>query len=122
MHGNGISGGAVGTISPGVVGGPEWFEAAGRPLTVSVDVPLSVELMVAALYGTPTNASEAELADDGEVRGNIALSLVLDGLTKVEETARHIAWGGSADPGWLAFCRRRVREVIAGGWGQGAGR
>jgi hypothetical protein len=104
---------------PDVTAG-DWFESCGRPLTLRMALPLSAELVVAALYATPGLVTVEDLADDDDLWGLVALAVVQHGLKAIEKTRDDIADAeqrgrmhhrGGHRPGWLETCRRRVAEV-----------
>lgn len=101
---------AIGAEAP-----PRWFETEGKPFRLPIDVPLSFDEMVAALY-EDSFLSPRELVTDEEVRGHIALAVVQDGVRVIERHADAVAEseaaGTVATPWWLAFCRQRVAEVF----------
>jgi hypothetical protein len=94
-----------------------WFEGEDRPHRVGMVLPISAELMVAALYGDRKQLRQADLATDEDVWGNVMLVVTMDGLNTVQELADEILVDEHrrtlTDPIWLALCRRRVSEVIA---------
>ena len=95
----------------------EWFETENRPHVLRMNVPLSADEMVAALYLEHDRLTRAELASDQDVRGRIAVTIVIEGQPAVGHSARQIreaeeSGSGVSAPAWLAFCRRRVAEVI----------
>ncbi|HZR49215.1 MAG TPA: hypothetical protein VFB06_06830 [Streptosporangiaceae bacterium] len=100
----------------GVVPADGWFETEDRPYVLRMEVPLSVEEMVAALYSEHNRLTPAELASDQDVRGHIAVTLLAKGqpaIGYVAEQVREAEQSGSGvrAPAWLALCRRRVAEV-----------
>lgn len=109
----------AGLASPVITAGSGLFEAEGRPYVVRMELPLSAAEMVAALYGDHDRLRAGDLEDDEWVWRCIALVVVQDGLNAVEHLARLISAAEAgrvlAAPEWLALCRKRVAEVIAGG-------
>ncbi len=105
---------AVTPASPLITAG-RWFEADGRPYIARMELPLSAEEMVAALYGEHPRLMPADLEADEGVWANAALVVVQDGLREIERIAVRIRQQERspelAAPEWLAFCRRRVAEV-----------
>jgi hypothetical protein len=109
--------GRVGPVRGAKVDMPaHWFEGENRPHRVGIVLPISAELMVAALYSDRERLSRADLATDDEVWGNAMLVVTMDGLNAVQESADALLLEEHrrtlADPLWLALCRRRVSEVI----------
>jgi hypothetical protein len=96
---------------------PDWFEGQDRPHLAGIVLPMSAELMVAALYADRERLTNRDLATDEEVWGHVMLVVAMGGLTCVEEQADEILIREHrctlADPVWLALCRRRVSEVIS---------
>ena len=114
VQGTSVLGGADSWVTGPAVGGPLWFDTEDRPFCLLVSVPLSLDLMAAALYDLPLRDAR-DLATDEDVRGNIAIMLVLDGLSALERRADELARPGVADDrAWLAFCRQRASEVMGG--------
>jgi hypothetical protein len=107
----------TGRASPVLTGG-SLFEGEGRPHVLQMELPLSAEEMVAALYGEHKILQDVDLATDEEVWAHTALVVVQDGLTAVEHLADEILVQEHrrtlAAPQWLALCRRRVAELTAG--------
>lgn len=97
---------------------PFWLEEEGRPHVVRIDLPLSTEEMVAALYGDRERLTPVDLGSDEDVWGQIALVVIQDGLTVVDQRAALIDAQEShrtlTAPEWLTLCRRRVDEVTEG--------
>jgi hypothetical protein len=120
--------GVTGAAGPGGPGGTDaspvptvrsWlFDGEGRPHVVRIELPLSAGEMVAALYGEHEHLMPADLDTDEEVWEHIAVVIVQDGLKAVEQLADMIdaqePCRSLAAPEWLALCRHRVGEVIAG--------
>jgi hypothetical protein len=114
---------ASGTHPPGPARGaradvtPDWFEAQDRPHRAAIVLPMSAELMVAALYADREHLTHHDLTTDEEVWGHAMLAVAADGLTSIEELADEILVHEHrctlADPVWLALCRRRVSEVLS---------
>lgn len=100
--------------SPVITSG-RWFDADGRPYIARMELPLSAEEMVAALYGEHPRLMPADLEADESVWANAALVVVQDGLHEIDRIAATIRKQEQspklAAPEWLAFCRRRVAEV-----------
>src|SRR6266566_656207 len=105
---------AVRPASP-VITADRWFDADGRPYIARMELPLSAEEMVAALYGEHARLIPADLEADEDVWAHAALVVVQDGLHEIERIAAKIRKQKQsptlAVPEWLAFCRRRVAEV-----------
>lgn len=101
--------------NPAATVGSSWFEAKGRPYVVRIELPLSAEEVVAALYRDHDRLGPPDLGTDEEVWGAIALAVIQDGLHAVDNAADSILvqehHGTLAAPDWLALCRRRVAEV-----------
>jgi hypothetical protein len=95
----------------------DWFEAQDRPHRAGIVLPMSAELVVAALYADRDHLTQCDLATDEEVWGHAMLVVAMGGLTSVEEQADEILIREHrctlADPAWLALCRRRVSEIIS---------
>ena len=97
-----------------VIAGARWFGPQVRPFVLRVEVPLTAEAMVAALYGVvrPDEISTAQ-----ELCGSVAVTLLLEGLPGVESRAIRLAekeqCGAVESPGFLALCRQRVAALLA---------
>lgn len=103
--------------------GEEWFGAQPGGRTVVLAVPLSTDMMVAALFTAGQFAvAEEDLADDNEAWGFIGQAIAREGTDAVEELARQLPGLDRAGtlpdargrPGsdWLEFCRRRVSRLL----------
>lgn len=93
------------------------FDGEGRPHLVRIELPLSAEEMVAALYGEHEHLMPADLDTDEEVWEHVAVAVVQDGLNVIEQLAGMIDAQESCRsltaPEWLALCRQRVAEATA---------
>jgi hypothetical protein len=93
------------------------FDREGRPLVVRLEVPVSAEEMVVALYGEHERLTQADLGTDQDVWRYVAVVVAQDGMHAIEQLADAIAEQERcrtlAAPEWLARCRRRVAEVTA---------
>jgi len=102
-------------VSLPVIAGARWFGAQVRPFVLRVEVPLTLEAMVAALYGV---AQQDEISSDEELCGSVAVTLLIEGLPGVESRAFRIAQdeqcGAVESPEYLALCRQRVAALLAG--------
>jgi len=98
-----------------VVRGPQWFGPEVRPFVLRVEVPLTVEQMVAALYDI---AQQDEISSDEDLCGSVAVTLLIEGLPRVDERAARLARDeqrrGVESPEYLALCRQRVAALLAG--------
>lgn len=112
----------VSQVSP-VITGPKWFECNAdgeHPRTVSIraEVPMSADLMVAALYLEGQYITAADLATDDLVWGYVAIAITHEGLWAVERQAEALACadkrGMVGRNDWLAFVRQRVADVTGG--------
>jgi len=96
-----------------VIGGPEWFEAEGRPFVLRIECPLAFEEMVAGLYGV---AEAEEMAGDDALCGCVSVALLIEGLAGLRERAARIGRdersGAIASPAFLALCRQRVAALL----------
>jgi hypothetical protein len=105
--------------SPVLAAGPGLFDGAGRPLVVRLEVPLSPQEMVAALYGEHERLTQADFPTDEDVWRYVAVVVAQDGMHAIEQLADVIAeqerCHSLVAPEWLAWCRRRVDEVAARG-------
>jgi hypothetical protein len=97
-----------------VVDGWPWFDA--QPFAVCINLPLSLDEMVAALYRAHSYLESRDLVTSDDVRGHVALEVVLAGLAAVQDTVESIgrleAMGRIESADWLALCRQRVRDVF----------
>jgi hypothetical protein len=108
--------------------GGRTFEESGRPHVLRLEVPVSAEEMVAALYTLREHADFFCLEPGKEVWRNAAMVIVRDGLGAVEsladETLVHSARNMEHHGEWLEVCRslglggcpgaRRRRAVVPG--------
>jgi hypothetical protein len=105
--------------SPLLTGGT-WSEGSGQPYVLRMELPVSADNMVAALYGEHDRLHQRDLADDEDIWVNVALVVVQDGLHAVEELAEGIREQEQTDTlaasDWLAYCRHRVAMVVGGAW------
>ncbi len=92
-----------------------------------MEVPLSPDLMTAALFAAALNAITAQDVADGSGQfGVIAQVIDHDGTSFLEDLARNLpvmertgrfpAVGGPG-PEWLTFCRHRIATLTAGAAG-----
>jgi hypothetical protein len=105
-------------LSP-VIGDGGWFERACLPVTMRIELPLSAELMVAALYSDKTGLNPDDLVTSEDVWGYAAIILAQEGMRAIERQAadihdRELRGSRQTTPEWLAFLRRRVAEVTGG--------
>jgi hypothetical protein len=128
MHHNGTSvldRPEAATSSP-LIAGPRWFECGEddrdpRTLTLRMGLPVSADLMVAALYADK-NLSVRDLdTDDEGVWALVAVIIAQDGLNAIERTRDAIAktrrrggWQALDRPVWFQNCRQRVTELTGG--------
>lgn len=102
-------------VSLPVIAGARWFGPQIRPFVLRVEVPLTAEEMVAALYGV---GQPDEIASDQELCGSVAVTLLLEGLPGVESRAIRLAQkeqcGAVESPEFLALCRQQVAALLAG--------
>lgn len=125
MAGSGDSGAVAGAlVKSGVIAespmiGEGCFDASERPYTIRAGVPVTAEMLVAAVYGED-RLFDFDIADDEELWEIIAFVLVREGLYRIEERALKIreerCSGTLAEPQWLDLCRRRVAELIDPAW------
>jgi hypothetical protein len=105
---------AAGRVSP-VVGGDGCFEWEGRPHVLRMELPVSAEEMVAALYGERRALENGGLDDTVAAWQRIAIVIAFDGLDAVAEAADqillHEVRGTLLGSEWLAVCRRWVSEM-----------
>jgi hypothetical protein len=112
-------GGVEPVLASPVITGPGWFDdhdpddLSPRPFTLRMELPVSADLMTAALYFYQKNPPY--MLDADCVWGLAAVAIVQDGLTGVEEYARIIRdeeeHGTVRHPEFLALCRRLVSRV-----------
>jgi hypothetical protein len=97
-----------------VIRGARWFGSEPRPLVLRVELPLTCEEMVAALYGT---VQPDEISASEELCGCVAVTLLLEGLPALQERAARLRSseqrGGVESPEFLDLCRQRVAELLA---------
>lgn len=109
-----------GMVATSPVVGDGCFNAPERPFLVRTDVPVTAEMLVAAIYGERDDLFDFDIADDDGLWESIAFALVMEGFRRIEERAlairAQLRSGTLADPEWLRRCRRRVADLIGGGW------
>jgi hypothetical protein len=104
-----------GPLALPVIAGARWFGPEVRPYVLRVEVPLTAEQMVAALYDV---AQQDEISSDENLCGSVAVTLLIEGLPRLEARAARLAQdehrGAVESPEFLAFCRQRVAALLAG--------
>jgi hypothetical protein len=97
-----------------VIRGPRWFGTESRSFVLRLEVPLTFEEMVAALYGV---VEQDEITSDEDLCGNVAVTLLIEGLpavgARVARLSRDEEHGVVQSPRFLAHCRHRVAALIA---------
>lgn len=96
-----------------VIGGARWFGPEPRPFLLRIELPLSTEEMVAALYSV---AQPGEIASDEELVGSVAVTVLLEGLPAVEARAAQLLTAeqcGAVESDFLAMCRLRIAALLA---------
>jgi len=97
-----------------VVSGARWFGPEARPFALRIEVPLTFGEMVAALYGV---VQPDEIGNDEDLCGNVAVTLLIEGLAGVESRAAKLSRdeqkGSVESPEFLASCRQRVAALLA---------
>ena len=61
-----------------MISGPRWFDDDDAPFRLQIQLPLTFEEMVAALYNV---VELADIASDEDLRGSVAVTVLIDGLT-----------------------------------------
>lgn len=122
----GSSGARAGmAMMPGVVAaspvvGDGCFNAPERSYLVRTDVPVTAEMLVAAIYGEREDLFDFDIAGDADLWEGIAFALAMEGFRRIEDRAlairEELRSGTLADPEWLRLCRRRVADAIGAGW------
>lgn len=103
--------------SPVLTGGSSWFEfeGEGMPHLLRMDLPVSADEMIAALYRDRAVLHGTDLGADCHVWEHAALVVALDGLNSIQDTVGEIRaqeqHGKLAAPEWLTLCRQRVADV-----------
>lgn len=102
-------------VSPVFTGG-RCFEDEGRPHLLRMEVPLSAQEMVAALYTDRDILRDDELGRDEDVWQHVAIVLVRDGLHTIQAQAAEILASDARNTPpeyrrWLEVCHRRVAEM-----------
>lgn len=109
-----------GMVAVSPVIGDGCFNAPERPFLVRTEVPVTAEMLVAAIYGEREDLFDFDIADDDDLWEAIAFALVMEGFRRIEERALAIRSehrsGTVAAPEWLRLCRRRVADIIGAGW------
>ena len=97
-----------------VVSGARWFGPEARPFALRIEVPLTFGEMVAALYGV---VQADEIGSDEDLCGNVAVTLLIEGLPGVESRAAKLSreeqHGCVESPEFLDLCRERVTALLA---------
>jgi len=97
-----------------VISGPRWFGPEAEPFVLRMEVPLTVEDMVAALYGV---VQTDEISRDEDLCGNVAITLLIEGLPGLESRAAKLTrdeqHGYVESPEFLDLCRKRVTALLA---------
>ena len=97
-----------------LISGPQWFGPGEEPFVLRIEVPLTAEDMVAALYGV---VQPDEISRDEDLCGNVAVTLLIEGLPGVESRAAELTRdeqnGCVESPEFLDLCRRRVTALLA---------
>lgn len=110
----------TGEIVASPVVGEGCFNPLERPYVIRMEVPVTAELMVAAIYGERDQLFDFDLASDKDLWEHVASGLVQEGLCRLEEWALEIReqrrLGTLAEPEWLELCRRRVADIIDPSW------
>jgi len=95
-----------------VIRGARWFDPVDGAFIVRVECPLTLDEMVAALYGI---FEESDIDGDEDLCGSVAVTMLICGLPALTERAaqiRHDELVGAIDaPAFLALCRRRVEAL-----------
>jgi hypothetical protein len=108
--------GVAGQAAPelAVIKGAKWFGPELRPFVLRVEVPLTCEEVVAALY---SNVEPDEFASGEDLCGCVAVALLTEGLPAVQAHAERLSAselsGELESPEFLALCRQRVSELLA---------
>lgn len=109
-----------GAIAAGPVIGDGCFNAPERAYVLRADVPVTAEMLVAAVYAAREDLFDFDIADDDDLWESITFALVMEGFYRLEERALEIREeqrsGTLAAPEWLELCRRRVADIISDAW------
>jgi hypothetical protein len=96
-----------------VIRGDAWFDTHAKPFVLRVEYPLTLEEMVAALYGV---VDHADIASDEDLCGSVAVTLSLEGLPglsdRVQKIRRAERAGSIESVPFLATCRQRVTALL----------
>lgn len=96
-----------------VIEGSRWFGPEPGPLVLRIELPVTCEEMVAALYGA---VDPDEIASDEDLCGSVAVTLLIDGLPALKERVARLhneeERGAVESPAFLAMCRDRVAALI----------
>jgi hypothetical protein len=113
---------APGCAAIGPVIDQHWFEPRGAgACLVRLEVPLSPEMMTAALFAAGQYGAD-EMSGDGELWGFIAQVLARDGTEFLADVAKNLpvierngslpaTASGTPGADWLAFCRHRIAQL-----------
>ena len=95
-----------------VIADARWFDPVDGAFVLRVECPLTFDEMVAALYGV---VEEGDIDGDDELCGSAAVTLLVGGLSALNERAARIRRdeqrGAIEAPAFLALCRRRVAAL-----------
>jgi hypothetical protein len=97
-----------------VIRGARWFGPEPGPFVLRIEVRLTFGEMVAALYGV---VQPDEISADEDLCGNVAVTLLIEGLPGIESRAAKLArdeqHGCVESPEFLDLCRQRVTALLA---------
>jgi hypothetical protein len=97
-----------------VIRGARWFGAEPGPFVLRVELPLTLEEMVAALYDV---VQPDEIDSDEGLCGSVAVTLLIEGLpalsARVGMLRKAEQSGAVESPEFLDLCRRRVEALLA---------
>jgi hypothetical protein len=98
-----------------VISGARWFGSEIRPFVLRVEVPMTFDQMVAAIYGV---AQPDEIGSDEELCGSVVVTLLVEGLPGVDARAARLEQdenlGVVRSREFLSLCRQRVTALLAG--------
>jgi hypothetical protein len=97
-----------------VIRGDRWFGSQPGPFVLRVELPLTGEEMVAALYGV---VHSDEITTGEDLCGCVVVTVLLEGLPAVQERGARLRAselrGEVESPEFLGLCRQQVAGLLA---------
>jgi hypothetical protein len=97
-----------------VIRGARWFGQEHGPYVLRVELRLTLDEMVAGLYGV---AETGDIGSTEDLCGSVVVTLLAEGLTVLQERVAKIRVdeqdGTIQAPEYLEYCRRRVAALLS---------